>query len=143
MSGEDERVSLPTRLKTWLKPRPLDPNTRFMRNWVIWMRIVKAFIVITFPLLMAWSEHFQQPVWLYISALCDIFSLIHVYVNAHKIQVDGYGKPITDLRVLRRQYLLKNYGLVLLLLSVPWELIVFGIPNLHLNLMSGKEFDVA
>ncbi len=137
----EPRSGLWTRCISFLTPRPLKAESKFVTYWTIWMRINYLFCTIMFPLLMAWSEHFQYPAWLCISATCDLFSFINIYISSHKIQEDNYGKPITDLRILRRHYFIKNKGYFVFFLSIPWELLVFCSSNLVVRLATGREYD--
>ena len=90
---------------------------------------------------MAWSEHFQTPAWLVVSALLDVISLINVAVLCHTDMLDNYGRPVTDISVLRKHFLFKRRGLLVLLVSLPVELFVFAASDLHIQLSTGRELD--
>jgi hypothetical protein len=139
--SDESPTSIYARIKAFLTPRALYPDSKFVNYWTIWMRVVYLFNIIAFPLFMGWSELFQSVGVLFISALCDFFSFVNMYISAHKIQYDKYGKPITNLAILRRQYLIDKRGYTVLLLSIPWELFVFCIAELHMRLASGRELD--
>ena len=113
------------KVAAFFSPRPIYKTSRLYKIWGAFIFLIHAYEIIFAPFLFAWTEHFLSYSWIMLSLAIDLFYIVDTYIQSHCVIKDNYGKDILDLKVLRRRYLLKEGGVVTLIVSIPWDLMAF------------------
>ncbi|KAJ1512329.1 hypothetical protein HMI56_004211, partial [Coelomomyces lativittatus] len=99
--------------------------------WDNFIVLIHFFNLLILPMTLAWTYEFYNKMWVSIFYVCDTALLVNFYLNLTRPFLDEFGGEVTDPRLIRKHYFLRNFGAYELLGSIPLDLIcVFQYPHL-------------
>ncbi|KAJ3063226.1 hypothetical protein HDU98_000931 [Podochytrium sp. JEL0797] len=100
--------------------------------WSFGIDLVHIALLILIPVQLAWTNYFTSVYWLYIYFFMDLVMMFDCWIQAKVDFNDQYGCLVEDTEVIMRRYLFTGNGLLQVIVSFPWEAMMFAVHDVGL-----------